>query len=84
MNLYVLFAQRKCSYPGEYGLEAMHCMTEYEYSDNPEYLSGMKREYSTDSTIDSMEIVKLEVNEQAIKDKLFPPNHIPAIPTEIV
>jgi hypothetical protein len=30
MKIHVFVAQRKCAYQGEYGIEAIACMSEYE------------------------------------------------------
>ena len=40
MLLYVIFAQRKDSYPGENAPEAIACLDEFANDDNPAYLDG--------------------------------------------
>lgn len=72
MDLHVLMAQRKESYPGEYGPEALACMTEYGYSDNPEWLNNKKAEARATGEFESVEIVRLAVDEKAIMRILRP------------
>ena len=43
MKVHVLFAQRIQRYKGQYGLEALAVMTEYDYDENPSYLMEKKR-----------------------------------------
>lgn len=72
MKLFVLYGQRICRYPDEYGLEALECMDEYGYSDNPEYLEGKRKEHEESQDFESLAIVELDVNEQAVRSILFP------------
>lgn len=72
MKVHVLFAQRKCSHPGQYGLEALTCMSEYEYSDNPGYMSVQKAEYEASNEFEKVSELVLEVDEQTILSAMFP------------
>jgi hypothetical protein len=72
MKIHVVVAQRKCAYQGEYGIEAIACMSEYEYSDNPEYLKGELVKARKSGEFDSVEIVELDVNEKDLTAILFP------------
>lgn len=84
MDLYVLFAQRKETHPGEYGPEALACMTEYEYDDNPEYLDGEKTKADEGGDFERSEIIRLSVDQKAIMRILRPAAvSIPAAVSEI-
>lgn len=72
MKLYVLFGQRKCSYPGEYALEALSCMDENGQSDNPDYLEGEHAKYEQSGEFDRLSIVELSVSENDIRRVLYP------------
>lgn len=72
MKLYVLFAQRTCRYAGQYGVEALKCMTEYEYDENSHYLIDAKKEYQGKDDFESIEIVELDVDEKAVHAVLSP------------
>lgn len=82
MELYVLMAQRKETYPGEYGPEALACMSEYEYSDNPEYLAREKKQADDSKEFERTEIVRLAVDSKLIMRILRPAAE--AVPAAIV
>lgn len=72
MNLFVLFGQRKCDYPGQYALEALACMDEVGQSDNPDYLKGEHAEHENSGEFDRLGIVELAVSETDIRRVLYP------------
>jgi hypothetical protein len=72
MDLFVLVGQRKERHPGEYGLEALACMTEYDQDNNPEYLANAKRENEDTGEFEAIEIVCMKVDEPAVRAVLFP------------
>jgi len=76
MILKVIFVQRKCNWPGEYAPEAMECMTEYDYEQNPEWLDSKLREYKTDENNEftAAKIVNIKVNQDQISAILNPVN----------
>ena len=72
MKLYVLYAQRKCRYPGEYGLEALACMSDNELSENPGYLDEQRDQYLKTDEFDKIEVIELNVSEADVRSILFP------------
>lgn len=78
MDLHILFAQRKQRYAGEYGPEALASMTEYEYSDNPDYLPLQQAEYEKSGEFERLQIITLKTDEEAILQRLFPES-MPAV-----
>jgi hypothetical protein len=85
MKLHVLFAQRKCDYPGQYALEALACMDENALSVNPDYMQGEYRKYKQTGEFDRLGVVELSVSEKAVREALYPEQKpIPAtvIPAE--
>lgn len=72
MKLFVLFGQRKCSYPGEYAMEALACMDENGQSDNPDYLDGEHAKYEKSCEFDRLSIVELSVSEKEVQRVLYP------------
>lgn len=73
MKLYVLFAQRKCSYPGEFAPEALEVMDEFGYDVNGQWLHEKLEKYKKeDSTIERIEIVTIEVDSDKINNILNP------------
>ena len=76
MDIYVLFIQRKESYAGQYGIEALEVMDEYSYSDNPEYLDKELTKQRLKSDIAKAEIVKISVDEYAVTKILYPDNNV--------
>jgi hypothetical protein len=77
MILKVIFIQRKCRYPGELAPEAMECMTEYCYDENPEWLDTKLEEYQKESKENeyvSVKIIDIKVNQDQIANILVPAN----------
>lgn len=75
MILKVIFVQREERYQGQYGPEAMECMTEFDYEDNPEYLNNKLKEFQKNKEYDDIvaaNIVDIKVDENKILDILFP------------
>ena len=62
MKLYVLFAQRKESYEGEYAPEALECIDDVGNDDNPAWLiSKMKDANNEDDEFVSAKIFEIEL-----------------------
>lgn len=82
MKLFVLFGQRKCTYPGEYAMEALACMDENGQSDNPDYLEGELAKHEQSREFDRLSIVELAVSEKDVRRVLYPEQQ--AIPASVV
>lgn len=79
MELFVIIAQRKCGYPGEYAPEAL-CVVDYPTMDeNPEYLEEQLSLYRQEKDFESVEIIRLNVDDNYIDTKLglLPPEEAP-------
>ncbi|WP_018234370.1 hypothetical protein [Thioalkalivibrio thiocyanodenitrificans] len=72
MEILILMAQRKCSYPGEYAPETLGCMAEAELIDNPEYLENERRKHIDSGEFEAVEILTLKVDDDAVSSRLFP------------
>lgn len=72
MELFVLFAQRKERYPGEYGLEAVAVATEHDLGENESYLEAQKAKADADSEYEATAIVRLKVDGHRILQLLRP------------
>jgi hypothetical protein len=72
MKLYVLMAQRKEHYEGQYGLEALACMTQYDNDANPDYLIDEMKKAKNTAEFDSVDVITLDVDEKSIYNVLFP------------
>jgi hypothetical protein len=82
MELFVLIGQRRENYPGEYGMEALACATEYDMDGNPDYLPEEKEKYEASDEFEALAIATLNVDETALKAILFP--EAKPIPAEVV
>lgn len=82
MKIFVLMAQRKESYPGQYAPEALACMDEFGESDNPEYLTEERSKADGSKEFESTAIVVLEVSDAAIMAALRPATQ--TIPAAVV
>lgn len=77
VSLYVLFAQRRCSYPGEHAPEALEIMDEFGYDDNGTWLHEKLAEHKkNDSTLERLEIVKVEIDYDKIISILNPDHKV--------
>lgn len=81
MEVYVLFGQRKCRYPGQYAIEALSCMDENGQSDNPDYLQSEFKKYSDSGEFDRLAIIPLSAPEADIRSALYPEQK--AIPAKV-
>lgn len=81
MDIYILMAQRKERYDGEYGPEALACMSEYEHSDNPEYLDEQKAKADESGEFENTVILRLSADSRLIMRALRP--SIEAVPTQV-
>lgn len=72
MKISILIAQRKQSYPGQYGLEALACMTEHDIEENAEYLSDALESNRQSGDFESLAIVTLDVREGEVRKILQP------------
>lgn len=76
MKLFCLFAQRKCTYAGQYGIECWESMTEYEYDDNPNYLLDRRIKYLESGEFEAVEPISIDIKEEEILNILFPRGNI--------
>ena len=67
MKLDILFAQRKCSYPGEYAPEALQVVTEFDYGENPDFIEGKLEDAKADSEFISASIIEVTLDDAAYK-----------------
>lgn len=72
MKLFVLFAQRKESYEGEYAPEALHCIDECGDDGNPSFLRDMKAEAINSGEYSSVEVVTLTFDGNEVYSILHP------------
>ena len=70
MKIYVIFAQRKCSYDGEYAPEALDIISEFGMDENPDYLENKKTEYIRSNEFTSVTIIPINVSDKDINQRL--------------
>ena len=75
MKLKVIFGQRIERYEGQYAPEALEIMTEYDYSDNPEWLHNKLKEYTSLEEFYSVEIVDIEIDDKKLNSILYKKNN---------
>jgi len=67
MKLYILFAQRRCSYPGEYAPEALEVCSEFDYDENPDWLDNKLAKARADSDFVAAEVIHINLDDNAMK-----------------
>lgn len=72
MDLYVLIAQRKERYEGEYGMEALAVMSEADYDENPDYLRDALEQNKASGEFDAIAIITLNISSNAVRAVLYP------------
>lgn len=70
MIIKVIFGQRKQDYEGQNAPEALECMTEYDYDDNPEWLENKLKAHMEDKSFISVRIIDVDVDGDRIYDIL--------------
>ncbi|MFY0990896.1 hypothetical protein [Halomonas sp. C05BenzN] len=70
MLLHLLIGQRHQAYPGQYGIEDLGAMTEYDAESNPEYLRDREAEMRGSSEFDRLAWISAEVDEDAVEARL--------------
>jgi hypothetical protein len=75
--LHILFAQRKCGYPGEFAPEALEIMDEFAYDDNGVWLHEKLEKYKKeDSSIERLEIIEVMVDYTKIREIMSPKHQV--------
>lgn len=72
MKILILMGQRKEDYEGQYAPEALACMSEYDNSDNPDYLREQRDMHAKSGEFDALQVVTLNVDGRSILDALYP------------
>ena len=72
MILHILMGQRKESYPGQYGPEALAVMDEHGQSDNPDYLAEEKAKHVHSGEFESLAVIDFKTSHEAIMAVLRP------------
>lgn len=80
MDLFVLVAQRKERYEGEYAPEALAVIDEYGNDDNPDYMHDELRKQTESGDFSALAVLRLSVSSEAVNEALFPPVKVIAAP----
>jgi len=82
MILKVFFIQRKCIYDGEYSPEAMVCVDEFCYGENPRWFDDQVKNYlkEQEGNLSSHGIIDIEIDQEKISSIL---NDTPTVQGEI-
>ena len=67
MILYVLFAQRKCRYEGEYAPETLEICDEFTMDENPEWMENKIRDVKESGLYSGVELVEIVLLKDAAK-----------------
>jgi len=73
MKLYIVFAQRKCAYEGQYAPETVAIADEYSHDCNPDYLEKELAKARDNDEFVAVELIEVDLGEdgfQAIQDRL--------------
>ena len=65
-KLYILFAQRKCGFPGEYAVEALEVVDEYVHEGNPDWLDEKKKEHEDTKEFETLKILSINIDEKKL------------------
>ena len=66
MKIIMLWAQRKCSYPGQYAPELLTSATEYQVADYPDLIQTEYKSYSKLDDFTSVRIVEAEISDEKL------------------
>ena len=66
MKLYIVFAQQKCSYEGQYAPEALAIVDEYCHDENPDWIEGELAKASANKGYVSAAIISVNLGDAAV------------------
>ena len=72
MDLYIIMAQRKESYPGQFAPEALDVADEWCQDDNPDWLRERLEHHRNSNEFEAVEVIRLTVDMDAIQRRLRP------------
>jgi hypothetical protein len=72
MILKVIFAQRQEGQPEQYALEALHCVTEYEYRQNPSWWDEKLEACRKDPEYVACVAIDVDLDEDEVMKRLVP------------
>jgi len=67
MKLYVLFAQRVCSYPGEYAPEALEICDEYTMEVNSEWMQKEEQDIRDNDEFTSCAVIEVDISSAGLE-----------------
>lgn len=76
MKIHVLFAQRKCTYEGEYAPEVLDAMDEHSFEENPKYLEEKLDESVNSGDFEAVKVIEIDVCGESISQILTPKKEI--------
>lgn len=72
MEIFVLFAQRKEHYEGEYAPECLAVMSEWDMEENPAYMTDEKSKADATGEFERTETISLSVSDADVMSRLRP------------
>lgn len=63
MNVYILFGQRICDYPGQYAPEALELMDEFAYDENAEWLHKKLEAAEKTKEFSALRIIEIDLGD---------------------
>lgn len=76
MEIRCLFAQRKCSYEGQYAPELLAAIDEYGDEENPEYLNEEQKKADNDNDLLFTKRITISVPKERFDAVFFGENHL--------
>jgi len=83
MKFHILVGQRKCTYPGQYAMEALEIADEWMMEENGVWLAGKKEYYEQSKEFDALAVMVVFVHDDFVKEALYPPEQ-PPVDGEVV
>jgi len=76
MEIRCLFAQRKCSYEGQYAPELLAAIDEYGDDENPDYLNESQEKADSDNDLLFSKRITISVPEEKFDEVFFGENQL--------
>lgn len=70
-DLYLLFGQRKCSYPGQYEMEVLESCDYVTQDENPSFMKEKYDYYYQSKQFTHLRWISISIFRSAIEDQLF-------------
>lgn len=72
MKIFMIWVQRKCSYPGQYAPELLEAIDEFSDEDNSGFINDVFTDHSNEKEFEAVRLIEAELDDEILKNILAP------------